>query len=60
MRPQIRLWTVEEGNLIELTKGIFGDGHKEEDLEAWVEHNPAMLGRPFAIIGRQVYLPNPA
>lgn len=52
MRPQIRLWSVEEGKLVELSKGSFADGHKEEDLEAWEEHNPAILGRNLAIIGR--------
>jgi hypothetical protein len=57
MRPQIRLWSVEEGKLVELSKGSFADGHKEEDLELWVEHNPAMLGRNLVIIGRQVYIP---
>jgi Endonuclease NucS len=57
MRSQIRLWSVEEGKLVELNKGSFADGHKEEDLESWVDHNPAMLGRNLVIVGRQVSLP---
>lgn len=57
MRPQIRLWSVENGKLVELNKVSFADGHKEEDLESWVEQNPAMLGRNLAILGRQVYIP---
>ena len=57
MRPQIRLWSIEEGKLVELSKSSFADGHKEEDLESWVEHNPAILGRNLIIVGRQVYIP---
>jgi hypothetical protein len=57
MRPKIRLWSVDEGKLVELDRGSFADGHKEEDLELWVEHNPAMLGRNLVIVGRQVYIP---
>ena len=57
MRPQIRLWSVEDGKLVELNKSSFSDVHKENDLESWVEHNPAILGRNLVIVGRQVYIP---
>lgn len=57
MRPQIRLWSIDEGKLVDLINGSFADIYKEEDLETWVEQNPSLLGRILAIIGRQVYIP---
>lgn len=57
MRPQIRLWSLEENKLTELTKTSFADTHKEKELESWVEQNPSLLGRNLTIIGRQVHIP---
>lgn len=57
MRTEIRLWSVEERNLIELKRGSFAEAHKEKDLEEWVEQNPDLLGRNLTIIGRQVQIP---
>jgi hypothetical protein len=57
MKPEIRLWTIRSGKLVEMAKSKFADVHKEKDLEDWVEQNPSLLGRNITMIGRQVYIP---
>ena len=58
MNSQIKLWTVKNGKLTELSENFFSQSHKEKDLEDWVEQNPSLLGHPdITIIGRQVYIP---
>lgn len=57
MRPQIRLWSVTNGNLIQVSESSFSDDRKEKDLEKWVEQNPSLLGRELTVIGRQIFIP---
>jgi hypothetical protein len=57
MRPEIRLWSISAGKMLEMAKSNFADAHKEKDLEDWVEHNPSLLGRNLTMVGRQVYIP---
>jgi hypothetical protein len=57
MRPQIRLWSVSNGNLIKLSESSFSQAHKEKDLEDWLYQDPSLLGRDLTVIGRQVFIP---
>jgi RecB family endonuclease NucS len=57
MRPEIRLWSIDAGKLVQLAKTNFAEAHKEKDLEIWVEQSPSLLGRNLSVVGRQVYIP---
>lgn len=57
MRPQIRLWSIKAGKLVEMPKSIFAEAHKEKDLEDWVEQNSSLLGRSLSVLGRQINIP---
>lgn len=57
MRPEIRLWSISAGKLVEMARSNFADAHKEKDLEDWVAQNPSLLGRNLAVVGRQISLP---
>ncbi len=57
MRPEIKLWSITAGKLVDVAKANFSDAHKEKDLEGWVSQNPSLLGPDLNVVGRQVYIP---
>ena len=53
MGTEIKSWQIANGKL-EPVDAALKDGHIEQDLESWIESNPAIIGSDIMIIGRQV------
>lgn len=53
MGTEIRSWQISDGKLRAIDTALKSE-HIEQDLEGWIESNPAIVGSDILIIGRQV------
>ena len=55
MVSEIKVWQIENGNLISIETTMTESGRREkEDLEQWIKSDPTVLGGDILIIGEQV------
>jgi len=55
MSTEIKTWQVIEGKLQPIDGRLIDAGRKEsQDLETWIESNPAIVSTDITVIGRQV------
>jgi Endonuclease NucS len=58
MSTAVKIWEIVKDSLHPVTDDSFAENYYEKNLEAWIEHEPSILGDRVLIIGRQKDIPS--
>ena len=57
MATEIKIWEINNGQIMEQRNSVFADSHREKELEDWIVQSPGILGEKLLIIARQRVIP---